>query len=135
MTRTTVIAVLGLLISTSVRAQDKADPAVVAALQKIESRVFKADAPEVNLRWDSLKQLREDVNKRDVEAWRAIKTKADWEKFRDERIAKLRASLGKFPEAPNKVKVVVTKTLAGDNFIVENLIYESRPGLYVTANL
>ena len=64
-----------------------------------------------------------------------IKTKGDWTQFRDGRLAKLRDSLGVFPPAPKEVKVVVTKKLQGDGFTVENLIYESRPGLFVTANL
>jgi len=107
----------------------------VAALQKLETRVFQPDSADSKLRGDYLRQLRDDANKRDVEAWRAIKTKDDWEKFRDERLAKLRASLGRFPDAPKSVKVVTTKKLQGDGFTVENIIYESRPSFYVTANL
>src|SRR5438105_13279987 len=119
-------------ICTGANAQDRD---LIDALQKLDVRVFKPDSADAKLRGDALRKLREDVNRRDVEAWRAIKTKADWEKFRDERIARLRASLGNFPEAPKSVKVVATKKLQGDGFTVENIIYESRTRFYVTANL
>ena len=59
----------------------------------------------------------------------------DWEKFRDARIAALKASLGTFPER-TALRTSVTRRLDyGDGFVLENLIYESRPGLVVTANL
>src|SRR5207245_6951933 len=47
----------------------------------------------------------------------------------------LRAALGNFPEPPQEVKVVTTRKLPGDGFTIENIIYESRPGLFVTANM
>jgi dienelactone hydrolase len=130
--RTIIAIVVGFTLCAGARAQD---PQLVAALHKLDVKVFKADSADAKLRGDSLRQLRDEVNKRDVAAWRAIKTKADWERFRDERIARLKASLGKFPEAPKSVKVITTKKLQGEGFTVENIIYESRPGLFVTANL
>src|SRR5262249_41384024 len=45
------------------------------------------------------------------------------------------ASLGQFPEPPRDLKIRVTKTLEGDGFVIQNLVFESRPGLIVTANL
>src|SRR5206468_2398111 len=123
---------IALIVSASAFAQDKD---LIDALQKLDAKVLKPDSADTKLRWDSVRQLRDDVNKKDVEAWRKIKTKADWEKFRDERLALLRKSLGTFPDAPKNVKVVTTKTLQGDGFTVENILYESRPNFYVTANL
>lgn len=110
-------------------------PAFAQIDGKLDFKVFKPDSADAKLRGDNIKEMRDDVNKRDVEAWRSIKTKADWEKFRDERIAKLRESLGRFPAPPQSVKVVTTKKLEADGCTVECIIYESRPGLYVTANL
>jgi len=66
-------------------------PDSVAFAQRWGERAVGFEAAPGRLRWDSLKKLREDVNKRDVEAWRAVKTKADWEKMRDVRIARLQA--------------------------------------------
>jgi dienelactone hydrolase len=132
--RNIVAVTLSLASVTNAGAQDKNQP-LIDALQKLDARVFKPDSADAKLRADTLKKMRDDVNRRDVEAWRTIKTKADWEKLRDERIAALRKSLGNFPEAPRQVKVVTTKKLQGDGFTVENIIYESRPNFYVTANL
>ena len=67
--------------------------------------------------------------------WEKVHSLADWESFRDSRIAALKASLGSFPER-TPLRTDVTRRLDyGKGFVIENLIYESRPGLVVTANL
>jgi len=81
-----------------------------------------------------LRSAREQVNRRDIQTWEAIRTREDWEHFRDQRMAALRKSLGTFPP-PGEVKVHVAKSISGDGFVIENLVYESRPALWVTANL
>ena len=116
--------------------------------------VFGPDAPERKLRQTALQKKREEVNRRDREEWAKITTKETWEKFRDGKLALLRQSLapgeyqtkyfGKledalkdfnwFPE-PAKLKTLTTKKIEGDGFVIENLVYESRPHLVVTANL
>ena len=68
-------------------------------------------------------------------AWAQITSKEAWEKYRDAKLALLRQSLGTFPEAPKQVKTLTTKTIAGESFHIENIVYESRPGVVVTANL
>src|SRR5207244_6831815 len=40
-----------------------------------------------------------------------------------------------FPPVPKDLNVRVTRTLAGPGYRVENIVFESRPGLVVTANL
>jgi dienelactone hydrolase len=130
-----ILAVLVISIAAATGAAQEAKSELIAALQRLDARVFKPDSPDANLPAQALRQLRDRVNLQDVEQWKKIKTKADWEKFRDERIAALRKSLGPFPEPPKLVKVVTTKTIPGDGFTVENIIYESRPGLFVAANL
>ncbi len=75
------------------------------------------------------------ANQRETAAWEAVAGRADWERFRDVRIEALRRSLGQFPPAPRDLKVHVTRTLKGEGHAVENLVFESRPGLVVTANL
>jgi len=67
--------------------------------------------------------LRDSVNKKDVEAWRASR-QGGLEIFRAERSAACARRWALFERADN-VKVVVTKTLQGDGFTVECLIYES----------
>jgi dienelactone hydrolase len=75
------------------------------------------------------------VNQRDSSAWKQVKDRTDWEKFRDTRLVALRASLGQFPQRPTDLKVRVTRSLEKDHYRIENLVFESRPGLWVTANL
>jgi dienelactone hydrolase len=97
--------------------------------------MFAPDAPERKLRSAALQKLREDANARDRAAWAKIVDRASWEGYRDEELALLRKSLGRFPGRPKTIEVMTTKTIMGDGFRVENLVYESRPGLVVTANL
>jgi len=67
--------------------------------------------------------------------WNSINNREDWERFRDAKLQALKNSLGRFPEPSEDLNVHVTRSLAGDGFQIENLIYESRAGLWVTANL
>jgi dienelactone hydrolase len=75
------------------------------------------------------------ANRRETRAWREVKTCAAWERFRDVRLQALRESLGQCPPVPTDLKVRVTGTLQGDGYRIDNLVFESRPGLVVTANL
>ncbi len=67
--------------------------------------------------------------------WEIVATMADWEKFRDRRLRALRRSLEPFPER-TPLRASVTRRLDyGDGFVIENVLFESRPGLVVAANL
>jgi len=67
--------------------------------------------------------------------WEKVNTVADWERFRDRRIAAFKKSLGPFP-IRTLLRARVTKRVdPGDGFTIENVIFESRPGLLVAANL
>jgi dienelactone hydrolase len=74
------------------------------------------------------------VNARNREEWYKVKTRAQWEKYRDERIERLRRSLAAWPAAPAKLNVRVTSTVKGGEFTINNLVYESRPGQWVPGN-
>src|SRR5262249_43271054 len=63
------------------------------------------------------------VNARNREEWAKIKTREQWEKFRDDRIEKLRKSLGEYPAPPAKLNVRTTGTVNGDGFNIENVVY------------
>ena len=82
-----------------------------------------------------IKARRDAINKADSDAWHALKTREDWEQFKAPRIAALKRSLGTWPAPPKVLKVHVTRTLEGEGFFIDNLVFESRPGLVVTANL
>ncbi len=75
------------------------------------------------------------ANRRDAAAWAKVQSRADWERFRDERTKALRESLGVFPPVPKALDAEVTKTLEGEGYRVECLVFEPRPGLVATANL
>ena len=66
--------------------------------------------------------------------WDAVKTRDDWEKFRQPRLGALRESLG-LPAAQPGARGARHRTLDGDGYRIENIVFESRPGLVVTANL
>ena len=65
-----------------------------------------------------------------------IQTLEDWTSRRDEYRRQLFEMLGLDP-LPEKTPLqpVVTGTVEADEFVVENLHFQSRPGVYVTANL
>src|SRR5581483_7821523 len=75
------------------------------------------------------------ANRRATAEWRAIHSRAEWEKFRDAKLQALRASLGQSIKPPAPVPTRVTRRIDGAGYRIENLLYESRPGLWVTANL
>jgi dienelactone hydrolase len=77
----------------------------------------------------------DEANLRSSREWREIKTRDDWEAYRQRKLAALRQSLGAPQSPPDDLHVRVTRTLAGDGHKIENLVFESRPGLLVTANL
>lgn len=76
-----------------------------------------------------------EVNARNREQWSQITSREQWEKFRDERVAALRRSLGDYPAPPAKLNVRTTSILTGEGYRIENTVYESRPGQWVTGNL
>jgi cephalosporin-C deacetylase-like acetyl esterase len=82
-----------------------------------------------------VRQRRIAANNRETDAWRNVRTQKDWQAFRDTRIEALRRSLGVAPEPPADLKIAVSGAVRGAGYKIENLIFESRPGLLVTANL
>jgi len=73
-------------------------------------------------------------NTQNREEWYRIKSREQWEKYSDERIERLRRSLGSFPK-PGKLNVHVTGVIKGDGFNIQNVAYESLPGNWVVGNL
>ncbi len=117
---------IALLLSLALGQEDLA-----SRLRELDPKV---GAPARNLH-DEARELVRQANRRETEAWRKIATREDWERYRDAKLAALRASLGAPVEPPKDLKVRVTRTIEGEGYRIENLVYESRPGLLVTANL
>lgn len=90
----------------------------------------------VNQMWEkSLRSRVGDAAGAERTAWKQVRTVADWEAFRNRRLDSLKVSLGPFPERTPLHAAVTRHFDYGDGFILENVIFESRPGLVVTANL
>ena len=77
-----------------------------------------------------LKQANQESNA----AWRDVKTRQDWERLRERGIEALRRSLGN-PAPHPKIAVHVTGEIRETGYVIRKIVFESRPGLLVTANL
>ncbi len=102
-------------------------------LRELDAKVLPAELPRMIGR-DARARI-ELANQRESKAWSEIRTRADWEKYRDGKIRALRESLGADEPFPPELKVWVTRTLEGQGHRVENVLYQSKKGLLVSANL
>jgi cephalosporin-C deacetylase-like acetyl esterase len=66
--------------------------------------------------------------------WQNVKSRADWERLAAPRIKALRASFGEFPKR-EPLRTRVTKQYIGEGYRRQDLVYQSQPGVWVTANL
>ncbi len=67
--------------------------------------------------------------------WQKVDSRESWERFRDQRLGALRRWLGPWPERTPLRPVVTRRADYGDGFVIENIVFESRPHLLITANL
>src|SRR5258706_140324 len=115
-----------------------AEPSALAkTLQELDTRVCPSKDEQkllAEMLGANIRKRRAAANERETDAWSRVMTKDEWERFRDERIAKLRQSLGEATPPPGNLNVRVSSTLRGEGYEIENLVFESRPGLFVTAN-
>lgn len=112
-----------------------------AWLRGLDARVLTLDGPpgegpEGMLARDVRTRVRA-ASQRENREWDAVKSRDDWERFRQPRLRALRESLSlpPLPATPAAPRAIVTRTLEGDGYRIEDLVFESRPGLVVTANL
>jgi dienelactone hydrolase len=119
--------------ATAEQTVDKLKERLAAVSPNVLSEAER-EAAEAMVR-DNVRSRIQAANDRSSETWRTIKNRAQWEQFRKQKVAALRASLGDFPQPPKKLNRVVTGTVEGDGYTIENVAFESRPGLWVTANL
>jgi dienelactone hydrolase len=120
-------------------AADDSTKSLADALHELEGNVLPSKGEQAKeqrlMVARDVRALIQAANQRDRKAWQQVQGRTDWEKFRDARLEALRASLGSYPTRPANLKVHVTRILEGDGYRIENLVFESRPGLWVTANL
>jgi dienelactone hydrolase len=141
---TAAVAQCSFLISlalTSAPAGDEFGPEVsdlARQVQQVDGQVFADPASRRRLAEmlsADVRRRRRAANDRESTAWSLIRSREEWERFRNARLDALRQSLGEPLETRPALNVMVTGTLRGDGYQIENLVFESRPGLLVTANL
>jgi dienelactone hydrolase len=122
---------------------ESAESELAAAIRALDANVISVEGNDGKETRERLRRMiGKDVGERlregnlkDVFAFRKIKNRAEWERSTQTRIEALRRSLGSFPEPPEELKVRVTRSDKRDGYVVENIVFESRPGLLVTAHL
>ncbi|MCS7167027.1 MAG: hypothetical protein RMI91_10360 [Gemmatales bacterium] len=112
---------------------------VTEQLRQLATELYPADSdPGKLLRQAWPRSLQEQLgraNDRSTNAWKKIRSREDWEKFRQQKLRALRTALAIAEESPKPLQLRVTGQVRGPGYRVENLLYESRPGLWVSANL
>ncbi len=106
-----------------------------ADFPNLNPNVFGPDDPRTKMMGADVRRRMQEANLRESQAFAAVTTKEQWEKHRDERIRKLRESLGTFPDVPKNMRIATTRKFEGEGFAIHNIVYESRTGLWVSANL
>ncbi|MDP6444668.1 MAG: acetylxylan esterase [Pirellulaceae bacterium] len=133
---TTQIVALFLMVSL-VHARGR-DAAGVEAeqLRKLPRVLLKADKTTraQMVRLDLRKRLQA-ANDRSSRNWRAVESIEQWRKFVAPRIAALDKSLGSPDPAPRILDLRTVATIEGDGFEIRNIVFRSKLGLWVTANL
>jgi hypothetical protein len=91
------IGVSLVFLGSSALAQESKTADLAQALMKLDAGTYPAASDEARQladgTWQALRGLRDQINARDVAAWQAVKTRADWEKLRDARLKDLGNSL------------------------------------------
>lgn len=106
---------------------------LMIALFAEDNLTVLTDEPGRQLEWLLKRQFENHLDQR-LEAYAAIKSRADCEKWQKERRDFFIRQIGGLPErTPLNARTV--KTLEGDGYRVENILFESRPQHHVTANL
>ncbi len=108
-------------------------------LRSYDANVFPSDQREeaTSMLSKYVRARRDAANVRSTMMWRKVRTKQDWEKFRDAPIGALRKSLGSW-QADGYAKsdtVEVTGKIKGDGFVIEKLIIRNPSCVPITANL
>ena len=118
------------------------DAALVERLRKIDVTVARPEEREKiasQVRRKVSRDLQK-ANERSTEEWKRITTQAtgpldEWRRFKDLKLGQLGYDLGTLPEVGWPVTIHRSGTIPGTGFAIDKLVFESRPGLWVTANL
>lgn len=112
---------------------------VAADFPNVDPNVFPRDDPRAKalprMVGNDLRKRMQEANLLESEAFAKVTSRPLWEGHRQLRIRNLRDSLGEFPPVPAKMRIAITRKLEGNGYRIHNLVYETRPGLWVSANL
>ena len=131
-----VMAVVSLLLAVScLRSADAGN--LASTLRDLDVTVLSNDERQevAGMISRDIERRRLLAIQRENMAWSKVKSRDDWERFRDQRLGALRESLGHFPPLPKELNIEMTGRIEGNGYRIENIVFESRPGLLVTANL
>jgi dienelactone hydrolase len=129
-----VACACGLTIATSEAIADDLADDLVKELRRLDSRVLEDDSARNTFARDIARRLQE-ANQRSTKEWNAIGSREEWERFRDQRIADLRASMRVRGPGDEPLNLQVRGQFEHDDYVVRKITYQSPTGLLVTANL
>ena len=101
-------------------------------LTHIQTQCLTSSAATICQDW--VVSQRHAINQQDRQNWSQIKSLSDWQTYCAPRIDALKKSLGNFPDPPQQLSTHTTNTLKGDGYTIENIVYESRDNIFVSAN-
>jgi len=129
--------ILGLVLITPGVVSAQSPEALAVHLRGLEPNVLSEQQKRqtVGMVQRDIQRRRNAANAQDRSEWKAITSRADWEAYRDERLRRLKMSLGTFPERVERLNWHVTGVIKGAGFQIENIVYENRPGNWVPGNL
>lgn len=85
--------------------------------------------------WSAIYNSVFDLDAAADDAWRSVGSVQEFDSRRRELRAKMVGRLGGFPSERTPLNAKVTGTAVRNGYRVENIMFESRPGAYVTGNL
>jgi hypothetical protein len=106
----------------------------VEQLRALDTNIGSKDAKLSGIVPNDIRQRLREANAKSTATWQKIDSLDAWKTFRDGELTSLKASLN-WPSERSPITIRTTGTLEGEGFTVNNLVFESRPGLWVTANL
>jgi cephalosporin-C deacetylase-like acetyl esterase len=144
------LALLLAAAGTSFSQEPAAKPSLAETLAALDPFVTSGEQRQ-ELRQMLGRQLRgriEKANRRSSEAWKSIETREKWEAFVNDtrpdkepteelqlKVDKIRILERDVERKELYLRTEVTGTIEGNGYQIQNLLYPSRPGLWVSANL
>ena len=110
---------------------------IAKAVSRIDPIVARDKFEEVfkNQDWEEARNQIKKANLKSSTEWNGIETKEAWLEYSHGKMSHLKKSLGKLPEESSQLNCKVLKSIPRDGYKIECVVFESRPGFWVTANL